>query len=499
MGRFGILATLLPLIASLAGTSSIPRDLQPAPVTRARLSAAQVQRELGRHLSATTSIFGPSDDRYTNATERWNTFAVPHIQVVIEPGQERDVSIIVRYCNDNSIEFLAINGGHGDTQSLGSFNGIQINMANFRDIAIQPDGKSAWFGGGAKDGDVQSYLWDHGYVTTTGSCDCVGLLGAGLGAATAATRAYTAWLVRVNATSHSDLLWAMRGAGHNFGIVTSFEMNIFPRGPDTWHYHNYLWRGEHLEAIFAALNELQGNGTTPVDMTINFGNFLMNTTVATDEPVIFWTFAYRGSAEVAEKYLAPFNAIEAVYDESGDVPYPEISVAQQTDVDAFICGDNNVRITATAGLQVYNLTAERLIFDGFTRRVQEHPELVPGAVILHEGYSTEAVDAQNPNDSAYPFRADHHLMLFQTIIPPNNASIERAVWEWAGEVRDQWNEGQPGRLPNAYVNYANGFEPLQQMYGHEPWRLQRLKALKRKYDPANRFRYYNPIVPSEAH
>lgn len=95
MGRFGILASLLPLIASLAGAASIPRDLQPAPVTRARLSAAQVQRELGRHLSATTSIFGPLDDRYTNATERWNTFAVPHIQVVIEPGQERDVSIIV--------------------------------------------------------------------------------------------------------------------------------------------------------------------------------------------------------------------------------------------------------------------------------------------------------------------------------------------------------------------------------------------------------------------
>lgn len=95
MGRFGTVASLLPLIASLAGAASIPRDLQPAPVTRARLSAAQVQRELGRHLSATTSIFGPSDDRYTNATERWNTFAVPHIQVVIEPGQERDVSIIV--------------------------------------------------------------------------------------------------------------------------------------------------------------------------------------------------------------------------------------------------------------------------------------------------------------------------------------------------------------------------------------------------------------------
>lgn len=38
--------------------------------------------------------------------------------------------------------------------------------------------------------------------------------------------------ITVNETSHAGLLWGMKGAGHNFGIVTSFELNIFPRGPD---------------------------------------------------------------------------------------------------------------------------------------------------------------------------------------------------------------------------------------------------------------------------
>lgn len=108
-------------------------------------------------------------------------------------------------------------------------------------------------------------------------------------------------------------------------------------------------------------------------MTINFGNFIMNTTLSLDEPVISWTFAYRGSAEEANKHLSPFTAIESAWDEYGDVPYPQIAEAQGTAIDDFICEHGNIRITATAGLQVYNVTAERQTFDGFTRRIASYP------------------------------------------------------------------------------------------------------------------------------
>lgn len=57
-----------------------------------------------------------------------------------------------------------------------------------------------------------------------------------------------------------------------------------------------------------------------------------------------------------------------------------------------------------------------------------------------------------------------------------------------------YNEGQPGRLPNVYVNYAVGGEKLEDVYGHEAWRIKKLKELKKKYDPQNKFKYYNPIV-----
>ncbi|OTB06090.1 hypothetical protein M426DRAFT_259507 [Hypoxylon sp. CI-4A] len=508
--------SLVSLVYSLtvfwpfAARASFSEYFETCRITRRQLNVTEIQLEVGSQLSHGSTIFGSDDKRYMNATERWSTFAEPHVEVVIEPSQEYDVSKIVQYCNENSIEFLAINRGHGDTQSVGSFNGVQINLAKLRNITIQPDGKSALFQGGVYDGQALNYLWNQGYVATTGACDCVGLMGAGAGGGHGPHEGFYGMIsdnfrqlnvvladetaVVVSDTSHSDLFWGMKGAGHNFGIVTSFEMNIFPRGPDTWHYHNYIWRGDKLEEVFNTLNNLHGNGSTPVGMASNLGNFGMNTTVSSTEPVIWWSFAYRGTGEEAERYLAPFNAIGATYDESGDVPFPVISIIQGNDENGFICRGSQLRITATAGLQTYNTTAERQIFDGFKQQVTTNPELAARAAIIHEGYSTEAVQTRDSDNSAFPFRDDHHLMLALLTIPEGNEAAYQAAWDWGKEIQDQWNDGQPGRPVDAYVNYANGFESLEQRYGHEPWRLERLRALKAKYDPLNRFRYYNPII-----
>lgn len=531
MKSFVSLGCSLAIFQTLSAGAVIPRYFQTVPVTRRQLSSTRIQQELGGQVTNTTTIFGPDDSRYDDATSRWNNFAVPRVRVVIEPGEESDISTIVstigqcyiegleltviqvQYCNENSIEFLTYNRGHGYPKSLGSFNGIQINLANLKNITIQPNGESAWFEGGAYDGEVSRYLWEQGYVTTTGACDCVGMMGPGLGGGHGRHEGLYGMIsdnirqlnivladgtsIRVNETSYPDLLWGMKGAGHNFGIVTSFEMNIFPRGPETWHYHNYMWRSDKIDDVFNALNAFHNNGSTPVNMAINFGLVYINSTITEEEPIIWWTFGYRGSAEEAEQLLVPFNAIETVYDEIGDIPYPQIADIQGTGEQGFLCQHNKIRISSTAGLQVYNLTAEHQIFDGFQQRIKENLELAKGGVIVHEGYSTEGVDTKNPDDSAYPFRDDHHLMLFNAIIAPNSG-LEDAAWEWANEVAAQWNGGQPDRLPNAYVNYASGLEPVEQWYGHEPWRLERLRDLKAQYDPNNRFRFYNPIVQEYA-
>lgn len=89
--------------------------------------------------------------------------------------------------------------------------------------------------------------------------------------------------VTVSNTSHSDLWWAMRGAGHNFGIVTSFEMRIYPIGTETWFYRRYSFAGEKLEQVFEALNGLHQNGTMGPQMAAAILVMTMQPSISTTQ------------------------------------------------------------------------------------------------------------------------------------------------------------------------------------------------------------------------
>jgi hypothetical protein len=424
----------------------------------------------------------------------------------------------VKYCVENSIEYLAYNRGYGYTYTFNSFNGVLISLVNLNSITIQPDGKSAWFQGGVSVSQVTNYLWDRGFITTTASAQCVSLLGPGLGGGYGDQQGAHGMIsdnflqlnvvladgsaIRVNSTCHDDLFWGLKGAGHNFGIVTSVEMNIFPRESEVWFYHNYIWRGDKLVDVFNAVNKMSANGSMPLKMAVNYGTFMVNTTISKDEPVILWTFLYSGPAEESKPYFVEFDAIEAAWHESGELPYPDIPNARFNSVNHALCQKWDVdKLITTAGLQVYNLTTEKEIWNRFQERLTFNPTLAASAFVVHEGYSSQAVLEHDPDDSAYPFRHDYHLMMFQGILE-HDSPLKHEMWEWAKEVKDMWNAGQPGRFPSGYVNYANGFEGPEEWYGNEPWRLERLRGLKTKYDPNNHFRFFNPIskkgLPSQA-
>ncbi|GAP88221.1 putative FAD binding domain-containing protein [Rosellinia necatrix] len=495
---------------SLSYSSEIPRYFERQPCSRRNLTAATVQNELGPLLSSGALIFGPENAAWQDATERWNTLARPTIQVVVQPALESDVSKIVKYCNANSIEFLARNRGHGQVSSLNAFNGLEIEFSQLRDITIKEGGKSALFQGGTYGGQVIQTLWDAGYVTTTGGTPCVGLMGVALGGGHGRYEGLYGLIsdnfihlnvvladgseVGVNATSHSDLWWAMKGAGHNFGIVTSVEKEIYPRGLDTWHFHNYVWSQDKLETVFEEMNKFHKswNGTTPPRMGVNFGSIVINATYSETEAVLAWGFHYAGSAEEAEELLAPFNAIEALSSEQGDAPYPVVAGTTESD-----CVGGDI-VTSTVMTQSYNITTERALYEQFNAKIAQYPELAPSALLWHEGYSTAAVQAIPSDSDAYPHREETHLMLFTTTIPEGSDLVDAAE-AWAKEVWDMWNAGQPGRKPKTYVNYSltHPYETLEATYGYEPWRLERLRALKAKYDRHNKFRYYVPII-SEA-
>ncbi|KAF5602429.1 fad binding domain protein [Fusarium subglutinans] len=498
--RFIFSFTLLTTLA-VSSPLSVPSYFQPDHLTRREVPVFQIQQELGALLSESSLILLPSNPLWIETTKRWNTMAPPDIKVVVQPANEVDIPKIVKYCYRNSINFLVVNRGHGLTKSLGAFKGMQIDMKQLRSMDIARDGKSAWFQGGAYAYEVIPFLWDRGYVTSTGSNQCVGLTGPALGGGHGRYEGLYGLAgdniiemkvvladgstITVSDKSNKDLFWAMRGAGHNFGIVTNLKLKIYPAKIKTWHYHNYYWRQDKLETVFRALNKLQDYGKTPPLLGV-----LRDLTRV--EAILWFTFAYAGPASEAERILRPFNAIDAIKDEMGDVPYPEIPVRQNTDISNCVSARFSL---ASVMLQTWNITTERALYTHFMRNVALYPDLAATARLYYEGYAHRGVQAVDSASTAYPHRDEYHIAFFATVVPEGSSSLGPAE-KWAREARDMWYAGAPTRKPATYINYASGnkYESLKSIYGYESWRLARLRKLKAKYDPNNRFRFYVPIV-----
>lgn len=223
------------------------------------------------------------------------------------------------------------------------------------------------------------------------------------------------------------------------------------------------------------------------------------------QAIIWWSFAYDGSAADAEALLAPFNQIGSLHEETGDVPYPEIPGIQGTSYASGGCKPAR-RAFSHALLGNYTVSAQREIYEQYTAKIAELPSLAPTAVVFYEGYATRAAADVDASLTAYPHRDELHIVYFMVSVPadddsqqhqthphqPGGAGLFAKAQKWADDVQAIWNRG---RKPAYYVNYNTGVESLEATYGHEPWRLKKLRGLKAKYDPHNRFRYFMPINP----
>lgn len=188
------------------------------------------------------------------------------------------------YANANNKPFHAISGAHAITAYLNKVeNAVGILMRGLKDMSITHKGDTALIGGGTLNGDVLDYLWTHGKQTTTTACACVGyvspILGGGHGwnqgrYGLAADQLISARMVLANGTAitvderNPDLFWAIRGAGHNFGLVTQAEIKIYDRKPslDAWTVDVFQFTHDKMESIVDIVNTWLGSANRPVEL-----------------------------------------------------------------------------------------------------------------------------------------------------------------------------------------------------------------------------------------
>lgn len=225
----------------------------------------------------------------------------------------------------------------------------------------------------------------------------------------------------------------MRGAGHNFGIITSFESKIWPDNFKTYYVRSYQFSSSSLEALVEQVNIFQGNGTLDPVWLASFGLYTMNTTLSQTEAsssinslccgyavcrgvffsnreqaTISWVFLYDGDKRGAAPALKPFDNLQPLSVEEVNVPYKTINDQVGGAVDSYLCEPNKTHIIGTANLQTYNVTSMRAIYDLYNQKISQHPSLGKTRVLV-EGYSVKGVRSFKSDDSAYPLRDENIL------------------------------------------------------------------------------------------
>ncbi|KAI0503112.1 FAD-binding domain-containing protein [Xylaria bambusicola] len=470
---------------------------------------SQIASELKPRLSPTAGIFGPGDEEFTGLISRWREYHAPTVAAVVQVATEGDIQEAVRYANQNGIPFFARSGGHGGTEAMAlAQDALQIDFRKMNYVNVAEDGQTAKIGGGANVKEVVDALTEAGKRTVTGICESVGIsavvLGGGHGwlqgqYGLGADQIVSARLilpngeaVTVSEDSHPDLFWAIRGAGHNFGLVAEWTFRLYDLNPraSKWSYEIFVYSGDKLEALFNLHNEMQKSQPAHA---IHWCYIIRPAFLNLDHPVIWYGIVYDGPEDEARLYAKPLHDIEAMSIQAGVATTHELAALTFQDVDGPGCAYGLTSLRYPIGLKTFDVPAVRKLYDFIDKSFQETPELA-GSFFVLEGYSTQAVKAVDEKSTAFPHRSDEILVTSYVQYKPD-PRIDPLAEKYGKTLRQILLDASddPEHL-RAYVNYAHGDEDLREVYGWEDWRLQKLRELKAKWDPENKMRYYVPIV-----
>jgi FAD/FMN-containing dehydrogenase len=178
----------------------------------------------------------------------------------------------------------------------GASGGLQIRLRKMNHAQLSDDGKTVKAGGGILQWELVEKLYKSKKGAVTGLCECVSAAGPLLGGGHSmlqgkhgfaadnlvSARVVTAEGIAVTASEekNSDLFWAIRGAGHNFGVVTSLEMKTYSVAK-TWTMVAFAFTQDKLEKFFNTWNTMEAKHEDPGLLVLN-GLFARNTDVDTE-------------------------------------------------------------------------------------------------------------------------------------------------------------------------------------------------------------------------
>ena len=264
----------------------------------------------------TGEVVLPDDPGYDQARAVWNGMADRRPALVVRPTDVDDVVAALRFSRERDLLIAVRCGGHSIPGLSTCDGGIVIDLSRIRGVEVDPNRRTARVPGGSLLGDLDEAAQRFGLVCPVGVVSHTGVggltLGGGMGRlmrtfgltldnllsvelVTANGR-----IARASEEENAELFWGIRGAGPNFGIVTSFEFRLHPLDhPITFGTVEHpIERARELAALW---RELAENG--PDDLFLSFG-----LAKAGESAAAYITALHSGTPDQAERDLAELRA-----------------------------------------------------------------------------------------------------------------------------------------------------------------------------------------------
>src|SRR4051812_46405602 len=438
----------------------------------------------------------PGDEGYDEARTVFNAMVDKRPAVIVKCRDPRDVIAAIDIARARAAEVSVRSGGHGVTGAQMSNGGITIDLTPMKRITVDPAARTARAQAGVTWGELDAATQEHGLAVTGGRVPSTGIAGLTLGAG-------SGWLerklgftcdnlieadvvtadgrfVRANESENSDLLWALKGGGGNFGVVTQFTYRLHPVGP-------LLYGGMLVFPPFASRDIARAYREFMRDAPDEVGGALAFLTAPPEEfvpeqargkPAVGIIVAYTGDPDEGERAFKPLKDLGPAVDLTGPMPY----VAIQQLIEP---GNPPGRRNYWKADLLDDLPDEAIdeIADAHMRMVS------PFTVLLFQPLGGAV--ARVPADATALGRRDA-AWAYHVISQWEDAGDDERNIEWSRAVAKSLEPSASGGVYITYTSDTGDARVRDAFRDH----YDRLVTIKDRYDPGNMFHLGQNIRPS---
>ncbi|KAJ4286427.1 hypothetical protein N0V90_013126 [Kalmusia sp. IMI 367209] len=459
-------------------------------------SAPDVYTKLKEQLKTSRAeILLPDDgEKYEESIKRWSEHCEKRAACVVKVTSADDVSTTLAFVRENKIPFVVRGGGHSTSGSASIEDGLVIDLSLMRGVTVDEEKKKIRAEGGTLWVDVDVEAAKYGLATVGGTVNHTGVGGLTLGGGYGYLSGRYGLTIEDNLisvdivlasgeqviasdTENQDLFWAVRGAGHNFGVTTAFTFRGCPQtnpvfaGP-------LVFLPDKLPQIVSFLNtfhtKTDGNQALLVGFTCP---------PPARAPVVLTQLFHNGTLEEGNAFFKDLIDVGPVANMSGMMPQ----------------GFGGRKMFGGGAYKLPLSTPfVQALFDDFIGHTTTQPDMSDSLLLFETIPYREVVKV--PNDKmAFSNRGDYYNLaaMFKWADPKLDGKVRdfargflKKASQSAGVVQDENVRATEG--VGVYGNYANTDVSASEIYGSN---AKKLAELKHKYDPENLFDRGTRLVP----